>query len=589
MKENKHKSFSIFLCLVLVFLFVFNQPSIVKAAEEIIAQKLSNGIITITAEQLGDFSWLGQDSSVSEELKNNSKVITGTDYEAINTELASYVSQGFKVKFKRQTYEITGTIIIPDKAEIDFNNSTIKRKATYKGFDLIKSTGTSNLKLSNLTIDGNRAADNLKNAAIGDRFSGLRLNTVKDSELKDINVLNVCSGEIQSDQNTAGIIFENSKDIRCYELNGSFNDSTAILIIDSRVKIDGSFTHDNGGSGISSSNCHESEFNNITTHDNGFSNLSVNGIKCRVSNVLSYNSGINNTNGTRFSGVNLGHVGYPASDAVLSNIVTYNNSLDGLTITDSDNVQVNNIQSYGNYKANIEIRDGSMNSMLNNVISRDSSNGNGILYDSGSGHVINNAKSYGNFASGIYANNTNIEIGDLVETYNNGKGVPTAAGVVLVNITNSEIGDIKSYDDQTTKTQNYGIWLSGGSGNVIKNPSLSGNETTGLFESGSPSFSYSQKLYDLAGTKLNGWIGTAGSGYYKDSDGFVHLVGCFSSGTVATAAFNLPEGFRPASTQNFTTVANNAFAIGTITTTGDVILYTSNNKHYINNIVFKAK
>ena len=130
------------------------------------------------------------------ELDQVSKVVIGTDYQAINLELISYTAQGYKIKFKRQIYEITGTIVIPNGSEIDWNNCGIIRKAGYKGFDLIKSENTSKLKLNNLLIDGNKNADNLSNANAGDRFAGLRLKNVTDSDLKNISVINTCSGEI---------------------------------------------------------------------------------------------------------------------------------------------------------------------------------------------------------------------------------------------------------------------------------------------------------------------------------------------------------------------------------------------------------
>jgi hypothetical protein len=55
----------------------------------------------------------------------------------------------------------------------------------------------------------------------------------------------------------------------------------------------------------------------------------------------------------------------------------------------------------------------------------------------------------------------------------------------------------------------------------------------------------------------NSWsdVGIAGYpvAYYKDPFGVVHLSGAVKGGTLATAAFTLPSGYRPAGTANFAT------------------------------------
>src|SRR5439155_8865031 len=56
------------------------------------------------------------------------------------------------------------------------------------------------------------------------------------------------------------------------------------------------------------------------------------------------------------------------------------------------------------------------------------------------------------------------------------------------------------------------------------------------------------------------------AGYMKDHLGIVHLRGLLKSGTVGSAAFTLPSGYRPANKQRFAQVANagGADVLGTL-------------------------
>lgn len=60
---------------------------------------------------------------------------------------------------------------------------------------------------------------------------------------------------------------------------------------------------------------------------------------------------------------------------------------------------------------------------------------------------------------------------------------------------------------------------------------------------------------------LNGWQNLGGGqtlvGYYKDSAGWVHLRGSACAGTMETAMFSLPEGFKPANTIHLACVSSN--------------------------------
>jgi hypothetical protein len=78
----------------------------------------------------------------------------------------------------------------------------------------------------------------------------------------------------------------------------------------------------------------------------------------------------------------------------------------------------------------------------------------------------------------------------------------------------------------------------------------------------------------LTPSYTNSWVnfgsGFATGGYMKDRLGFVHLNGLISTGTIGTAAFTLPVGYRPALTQDLGTISNNATGVVQVTNTGVV-------------------
>lgn len=92
----------------------------------------------------------------------------------------------------------------------------------------------------------------------------------------------------------------------------------------------------------------------------------------------------------------------------------------------------------------------------------------------------------------------------------------------------------------------------------------------------------------------NSWV-VGGSPYHsasfaKDAEGFAHLRGAIKSGTVGSAAFTLPPGYRPAATVRFPVVSNGAFGIVDITSGGDVIPQSpsSNLLVGLDSIIFKT-
>lgn len=341
------------------------------------------------------YVFIDRENKSSINIENYPKLINETD-DSGRIQRAINASVGSKLKFQEGVYIIGKTIQLPSDIEIDFNNSTIIRKSGLPAFDMFINAnpikGNDNLVLKNLIIDGNKDADSFVATSVSDRFSGLKLVKVKNSKLDNVTVKRTVNGEDQGDNKelrpAAGIYFVTSFNIDCNNINGYNNDRTAIFINKSKVKINGSTTYNNLGSGISSTDADESEYHNVVSYNNGYSNISVNGVRSKVSSVVTYNS--------KYSGLNIGHDGVPSDDTVVWNIHSYNNAYEGLTIGGSARVQVNNIEVYGNHRNNIRVFNKSTASKINNVISRDSIGGAGIKYDSGEGHSLKKANIFNN-------------------------------------------------------------------------------------------------------------------------------------------------------------------------------------------------
>lgn len=75
----------------------------------------------------------------------------------------------------------------------------------------------------------------------------------------------------------------------------------------------------------------------------------------------------------------------------------------------------------------------------------------------------------------------------------------------------------------------------------------------------------------------NSWVNFgapySNAGYLKDALGFVHLVGMIKLGTVGSAAFVLPPGYRPGTTKTLSALSNN----GTTTIIGRIDVDSAGN------------
>lgn len=507
-------------------------------------------------------------NGIDSSLEENAKLIKCTDGEAITLEIASYSSSGFKIKFPRGILEITQPIYVCEGAEIDFNYCTIKRKTGTTPFDMIKTTnpiaGFTGLKLKNLIIDGNKDIDNLTPVTPAHRFSGLRLDKVKDFYLENITVTGTVNAENKSSDGfpASGIFFVNCEG-EAHNINGYNNDRTAIFLWNSNVQIYGGVTHDNKGSGISSDNSDYSGYFNLVSYNNEYSNISINGLYSKASNILTYNS--------KYSGLNVGHNGYPSDFSQINNIISYNNAYEGYTIGGSKFVQSNNIETFGNTRHNIRIFDGSSNCKLLNINSHKSGDGFGVFFETGIGHMIDNASVNSNAEMGIYCQeNTGVNIGNNVECNNNGQKTKTGSGIVLNKVLNANIGTVTCCDTQTEQTQESGIWCASSRNVIINQPKLKGNKTYDIRMTGE---NINLKRYietePMPLVSENDWIVTAR--YERTIDNTVIIQGFVNGGSPKTVCSTLPVGFRPDSTMKFTSYKNdNSIGVIQINPNGEI-------------------
>jgi hypothetical protein len=83
----------------------------------------------------------------------------------------------------------------------------------------------------------------------------------------------------------------------------------------------------------------------------------------------------------------------------------------------------------------------------------------------------------------------------------------------------------------------------------------------------------------------NSWVAFGGSsgapGFWKDPFGIVHLKGVTKLGTVGTAAWTMPPGYRPVEKQEFGTISNGAIGYVVVNTDGTVVPTTPSNNTYV--------
>lgn len=218
----------------------------------------------------------------------------------------------------------------------------------------------------------------------------------------------------------------------------------------------------------------------------------MNGKYSKVTNVTTYKS--------KFSGLNIGHgpkvIGdpptSPADFTFASNVHSYENDLDGLTIAGSNGVHVVDLFAEKNKRHNIRIYNLATKTKLSRIVSLSSAGPGssfGVLYETGIDHVLDNSKIAFNRDHGVVVtrqdetlSKTQVDIGFGMEIYNNGQGAESggtqhASGILLESgVEKCKMFLCNIYDNQSVKTQKYGIRIVNGTDHEIIFPeNIEGN------------------------------------------------------------------------------------------------------------------
>lgn len=413
-------------------------------------------------------------------------------------------------------YGITKNITIPSNCTIESHGATIKRTTGSGVYNMLENSDTSggntNIKIiGGLKIDGNKDADSLVASTPADRFSGLSLITVTDS---DIDV--VVTGTVNAEVSMAGLYIQDSSNIEV-DFEGYSNDVTACYTVNSSVKFRSGLAYNNTGSGISGNTSDDCEYNNITCHDNGYSQLSINGLRSMGNNIYCYNGA------SGYANVNIGHddAGNHANGVLLTNVTSGATAGWGVTIVGSDDVTILGLHADGATNYNVRVFSNSNRSRIvggscqNCAIS-------GMSYDSGLGHHIDCFHVNNNGGSGIsIASGVEISTGPGVRSFDNGQTTSSnSAGILNTGGTLRVFGG-KYYDDQGSPTQEAGIYSVGGSIELIY-PFVPINKTYAVRLGSSPTVIYDKSRLGTD-IKMGSFTCAAGATYTVTNNNSVNI------------------------------------------------------------------
>ncbi|GAA4278223.1 hypothetical protein GCM10022259_29480 [Aquimarina mytili] len=425
---------------------------------------------------------------------------------------------------EKDTYCIDNTIYIPSNIEIDFSGATIERMisaldsvyGTDTVFDMLANkdlAGNSNIVLKNLNIEGNyykkdgSVHEDWTMHDVHRRFSGILLNNSSDVRLEKITITETVNGEQHDIKPAAGLFINNCENIVCENVNTYDNVGTGVIFNDSNyITINNSRTENNFGSGIGSSNSNYCNYTNIQSSSNGleyyrqrdlgtqnlggfrYTGISVNGMYSKVNNIT--------TSRSTGSGLNIGHKNNPSDFAIVDNIHSYENLLEGITVVGSKQILLSNIHLEKNARNNLYIYNGASKVQVTNAIIHGYYNrnnivtgGNGIKIASGGGHSIDNSLIYDNYKHGVEIFNVSggVSIGSGTYVYNNGRNTSTGtefAGILLNNSQNCYINGAKIFCDQPqgSKTQDYGVRVDVGGNHSLIYAEVWGNLVEDIYQ-----------------------------------------------------------------------------------------------------------
>lgn len=151
----------------------------------------------------------------------------------------------------------------------------------------------------------------------------------------------------------------------------------------------------------------------------------------------------------------------------------------------------------------------------------------------------------------------------------------------------------------TGGNQGVGIFIAPGTSDnfVLIGNNVVGNSSSGIADNSTGTnkritgnIGYTQPA--IAAGLVNSWANSGPpqhvAGYWKDSDGVVHLEGRISGGTAPSVAMVLPPGYRPSATEDFAVIAAGALGWVFISSTGEVTVQSGAALVGLGGITFRA-
>jgi hypothetical protein len=118
-------------------------------------------------------------------------------------------------------------------------------------------------------------------------------------------------------------------------------------------------------------------------------------------------------------------------------------------------------------------------------------------------------------------------------------------------------------------------------GQLLQATAATGAAGTAAWTSGSAAHETPLTVGGTGVVFKNSWVNfgapNESASYYKDPLGVVRLRGIVKSGTINTAMFTLPAGYRPSNTRHFAVVSNGAFGDVYVDSSGNVICSVGSN------------
>lgn len=264
-------------------------------------------------------------------------------------------ANGILLRGKASSYTIDVSdsgVLIPDNFWCDLGGAWIKRATGNKTphdmwVNVNKIDGNTGLNIQGVYFNGRAQADNLTNEVVEHRFCGLRL--IKcEGTLINVRADSTCNGEIQDEGTRGAIMLENSVFMECQSIRTDNNIGTGLFIYGGSGRLSVFHAYNNTGSGVSGK--HSGWWlNDLRSIKSGYSGISLNGAGFVANKLYATGAAVG------FAGINFGHVGSEATDAMVSDAVAENNSGWGINCTGAVRLKGRRWRSANNGAHNLRV------------------------------------------------------------------------------------------------------------------------------------------------------------------------------------------------------------------------------------------